>query len=164
MLRAQKQHISIPEFPYKKLPRRPMLHFAALGTNLGTVALPVLLAQVTYTNGEINTTQLILSLIAYLVGAFFSMKIFEKLGVENAWFAWIPILNAYITFVAGDEENPVLWTILALIPCINIVAIVKLIIAWVKICKKLEKSPWLILLWLVPLIGFAIFGYLLAFS
>lgn len=141
-----------------------MLNLVGLWTSFGTIALPALLAQATYADPEISTTQIVFSIIAYVVGAFFCQKIYEKLGVENAWFAWIPILNVYVNFVAGDEENPVLWTILALVPCINIIAIVKLIIAWVKICNKLEKSPWLILLWLIPLIGFAIFGYLLAFA
>lgn len=89
-------------------------------------------------------------LIAYLIGAFLCWKIFEKLKIENAWFAWIPILGTYITFVAGDDESPILWIILSLIPGINIVAAVKLIIAWVRICKKLGQSPWLLLICLVP--------------
>lgn len=103
---------------------------------------------------------LVFGLIGYVVGAFFCWKIYEKCGVENPWFAWIPILGTYASFQAGDEENPLLWTILSLIPCVNIVAIVKLIMAWIKICEKLGKSPWLLLLCLIPLGAFFVLGYL----
>ena len=121
---------------------------------------PLLFAQEAYPQPEIGAAQIFIYLIAYLIAAFLCWKIFEKLNIENAWFAWIPILGTYITFVAGDEENPTLWTILSLIPCINIVAVVKLIIAWVRICKKLGKSPWLLLICLVPCGAFFVFGYL----
>jgi len=98
-------------------------------------------------------------LISYLICAFFSWKIFQRLNIENAWFAWIPILGSYITFVAGEEKNPVLWTILLLVPLVNIVAAIKVIIAWVKIVQKLEKSPWLLLPTYIPLAGFIVFAY-----
>ena len=103
---------------------------------------------------------LVMGLISYLVIAFFSWKIFEKCGIANPWFAWIPVLNNYAAFQAGDEENPLLWTILSLIPCVNIIAVVKLIMAWIKICQKLGKSPWLLLLCLIPPAIFFVFGYL----
>lgn len=79
--------------------------------------------------------------------------------MENAWFAWIPILGYYVTFVAGDNEQPVLWTILMCIPCINIIAIFPFIGAWIKICQKIGKSPWLLLLCIFPCINFIVFGY-----
>jgi hypothetical protein len=100
------------------------------------------------------------SLIGYLITAYFSWEIFKKINVENAWFAWIPILGTYITFVAGDNEQPVLWTILACIPCINLIALFPFIGAWIKICQKLGKSPWLLLLCIIPCINFLVFGYL----
>ena len=102
----------------------------------------------------------LLSLIFYFIGAFFCWKIYEKCGVENAWFAWLPILGVYANFQAGDEENPLLWTILSCIPCLNIVAGIKLIIAWVRIFQKLGKSPWLLLLAIIPCVWFFLLGYL----
>ncbi|CCQ52822.1 FIG00557312: hypothetical protein [Crocosphaera watsonii WH 8502] len=39
----------------------------------------------------------------------------------------------------------------------NIAAIIKLIIAWVNICKKINKSPWLLLL--MPCFSVLILGY-----
>jgi hypothetical protein len=92
--------------------------------------------------------------------AFCQWKIFQKLGVENAWFAWIPILNYYVTYKAGDVDNPVLWTVLSFVPCVNLVSAVFLIIAWVKVCKKLNKTPWILLLCLTGIGAPFVFAYL----
>src|SRR5512141_541352 len=87
-------------------------------------AMPLLLAQADYsdTASELSPAQIVLILVVYLIAAFFCQTIFTKCGVPNPWFAWIPILGTYAAFQAGDEENPTLWTILSVIPCINIAA------------------------------------------
>lgn len=123
--------------------------------------LPILLAQEATTQApEVDPSTSVGGLVFHLILSFFCYKIYQKLNVENAWFAWIPILGTYINFKAADEENPVLWTILACIPCINIIAGIKLIMAWVRIFKKLEKSPWLLLICLIPCLGaLFVFGY-----
>ncbi len=123
--------------------------------------LPVLLAQRSTTQAppEIDAPIVVISLIGHLMLTFFCYKIYQKLYVENAWFTWIPILNIYITFLAGDVENPVLWTILYCVPCINIIAGIKLIIAWVRIFNKLNKSPWLLLICIIPYAVLFVFGY-----
>ena len=136
-----------------------------LSTQLAiTVSLPLFFLQLTqntnYPPPEVTGPQITGGFIGYLILAFFSWKFFQRLNIENAWFAWIPVLGSYITFVAADEENPVLWTILSVIPCVNIVAAIKLIMAWVKIVRKLEKSPWLLLICLIPCAAFFVFGYL----
>lgn len=118
---------------------------------------PLIIAQSSSGSDAASALYTLISIILYFVSAFFCWKIYEKCGVENPWFAFIPILGTYANFQAGDEENPLLWTILACIPCLNIVAVVKLIIAWVNICKKINKSPWLLLL--IPCFGFLILGY-----
>ncbi|MEL7037802.1 MAG: hypothetical protein AAFO04_19630 [Cyanobacteria bacterium J06592_8] len=147
-----------------------MLDMSALSIAYTAISLlPVLLAQDTttgdtYTQPQTDPATISGGVIGYLIGAFFAWKIFQKCGVENAWFAWIPILGTYITFVAGDEEKPILWTILACIPCVNIIAIIWMIKAWARICQKLGKSPWLLLLWLFPCFGTLIFYGLLAFT
>ena len=119
--------------------------------------LPLILAQSSSGSDGSSALANIISIIIYFAGAFFCFKIYEKCGVENPWFAFIPILGTYANFQAGDEENPLLWTILACIPCVNIAAIIKLIIAWVNICKKIIKSPWLLLL--MPCFSVLILGY-----
>ncbi|MEB3210363.1 MAG: hypothetical protein VKL39_03385 [Leptolyngbyaceae bacterium] len=121
---------------------------------------PILFAQQTYAEPQLGAGQLLGGVIGYIIGAFLTWKIYQRLNLENAWFAWIPILGAYINFVAGDEENPILWTVLLFVPCINIVAVIKLIIAWVRICNKLGKSPWLLLLALIPFGAIFVLGYL----
>lgn len=137
--------------------------------NLEFALLPLLLAQeppADFSNDPgaaagALVSQLFFFLILYVFAAFTCQRIFSKCGVENAWFAWIPILGTYANFKAGDEEQAVLWTILSMVPCINIVAVIKLIIAWVKICNKLGKSPWILLVVLLPIIGtFVCLGYL----
>ena len=119
--------------------------------------LPLILAQSSSGSDGSSALANIISIIIYFAGAFFCFKIYEKCGVENPWFAFIPILGTYANFQAGDEENPLLWTILACIPCVNIAAIIKLIIAWINICKKINKSPWLLLL--RPCFSVLILGY-----
>lgn len=119
--------------------------------------LPLILAQSSSGSDGSSALSSIISIIIYFVAAFFCFKIYEKCGVENPWFAFIPILANYANFQAGDEENPLLWTILLFIPCVNIVAVVKLIIAWVNICQKINKSPWLLLL--IPCFSVLILGY-----
>jgi len=131
--------------------------------HLTTTLLPTFLAQSFSTQTEADPAQtgasFLFVLVAYLFSAFCCWKIFQKCGVENAWFAWVPILGTYACFQAGDEENPLLWTILSIVPCVNIIAAVKLIMAWIKICGKIGKSPWLLLVCLIPLGAFFVLGY-----
>lgn len=92
------------------------------------------------------------AIISYIFGSFCLWKIFEKLGESNAWFAWIPILSQWKTYQAGGQSP--WWVIGLFIPIVNIVAIVLLVMAFVKIVKRLGKNPWLILLMLIPLANF----------
>lgn len=101
------------------------------------------------------------AIISYIFGSFCLWKIFEKLGESNAWFAWIPILSQWKTYQAGGQSP--WWVIGLFIPIVNIVAIVLLIMAFVKIVKRLGKNPWLILLMLIPLANFWVW-YHLAFQ
>ncbi len=96
----------------------------------------------------------IIGIATYLFCSYCFYNIYQKLGEPNAWFAWVPILNNWIMYKAG-EQSP-WWIIALLIPLVNIVALVFLIIAFVNIAKKLGKNPWLILLMIVPLINFVV--------
>jgi hypothetical protein len=78
----------------------------------------------------------------------------QKLNVDNAWLAWIPIGNIYVMCKAANR--PIWWIFLTFVPLVNLV--IGLII-WVDIAKKLGKSPWLLLLFLVPLLNLALVGY-----
>lgn len=138
-----------------------MLYNIDLFSSLTVGALPTLLAQQSSGGALSGLFAFVIFLALYGFIAFCWQTIFTKCGVENPWFAWIPILNTYAGFKAGGEQEPVLWTVLTLVPCINIVAVVKFVIAWINICKKIEKSPWLLLAILIPVIGAPLlFGYL----
>ncbi|MEM1367719.1 MAG: hypothetical protein AAGG02_06815 [Cyanobacteria bacterium P01_H01_bin.15] len=103
--------------------------------------------------------QIIFFLAIYFVMAYFIYRIYQRLNVENPWYAFIPVLGYYPAFIAGEIENPILWTVLTIVPCVNIISAVFLIMAWVKVFNKLNKSPWLLLLCLIPLGALFVFGY-----
>ncbi|CCQ52821.1 hypothetical protein [Crocosphaera watsonii] len=64
--------------------------------------LPLILAQSSSGSDGSSALANIISIIIYFAGAFFCFKIYEKCGVENPWFAFIPILGTYANFQAGD--------------------------------------------------------------
>ncbi|MUG94677.1 hypothetical protein F7734_20850 [Scytonema sp. UIC 10036] len=97
---------------------------------------------------------LIFGLAAYVFTSYCFYKIYEKLGEENAWFAWVPILQYWIMYKAGNQSP--YWIIGLFIPFVNLAAAIFLLIAFVNIVKKLGKNPWLILLMLIPIVNFVI--------
>lgn len=85
---------------------------------------------------------------AYLFFGFCFMKIAQKTGTENGWWAFIPILN--ILLMLNIARKPLWWILLFLVPFVNIVIA---IIVWIEICKARGKNPWILLGFLVPIIG-----------
>ena len=87
------------------------------------------------------------------------MKTAQKLGAENAWYAWIPILNIVLLFKLG-EQNP--WLILLmLIPGIGALIVgILAIIGTMKICEKRGYDKLLGLLMLVPIANLILWGML----
>lgn len=99
------------------------------------------------------------SLALYVYTALALMNIAKKLEVENAWFAWVPILNMALLLKMG-MQNP--WLILlVLIPGLGalIVAILS-VIATMKICEKRGYDKLLGLLSLVPVANLVLLGVL----
>lgn len=118
------------------------------------LSLIYLIAQANRSGGAGGFLGFIIGIAAYIFASYCLYKIYQKLGEPNAWFAWIPILNNWIMYKAGDQSP---WWIIGLfIPFVNIVAVVFLIIAFVNIVKKLGKNPWLILLMIIPIVNFVI--------
>ena len=94
--------------------------------------------------------------IFYVFFSLCLMLIAKKMGVANAWLAWIPIANIYLmTQMAG---RPGWWTVLMFVPLAN--AVIGIIL-WVDILKKLNKNPWMVL---VLLFFGVIYLPILAFS
>jgi hypothetical protein len=100
----------------------------------------------------------LIGLVFYAYNAICQMITAKKLKVENAWLAWIPIGNMYL--LAKMAKKPGWWTILFLIPFVNIVC---MIIAYWKVSEFRGKEGWLSILLLVPVVNLVILGYL-AFS
>ena len=108
--------------------------------------------------GGIMLVALLFALAVYVYMAICLMKIAKKTNTENAWFAWIPILN--IILMIQCAKKPLWWIILFFIPLANIVA---MIIIWMAVAKNVGKPEWLGVLMIVPFANIIIPGYL-AFS
>lgn len=92
----------------------------------------------------------VVSLATYIYTSLAFSKIGEKLGYENKWFAWVPVLNIVMIFQMGDQ-NPML-ILLCLIPGIGALAVgIISIIAMMNISEKRGYDKMLGLLILVPL-------------
>ena len=96
--------------------------------------------------------------VIYVYVSFCVMKIAQKCHVENAWMAWIPIVNLWVMCQAAKKEW--WWILLCFLPLINIVAFCVL---WMGIAENRGKPSWVGLLILIPLVNFIMIGYL-AFS
>lgn len=99
------------------------------------------------------------SLATYVYSSLALMTIANKLGNENGWFAWVPILNTILLFQLGDK-NP--WLLLiAFIPGIGALVIAILcIIIIMTICEKRGYDKLLGLLSLVPIANLVLIGVL----
>lgn len=87
------------------------------------------------------------SLYAYV--AICLQRIALGLGLPHAWFAWVPVLDVYIACrIAGHRY---LWTLLSLIPLVNIVMSVLLCFRIARACGKGRLSGFLLL---VPVVDF----------
>jgi magnesium-transporting ATPase (P-type) len=101
----------------------------------------------------------IISIVVYIYYAYSLYVIAQKTGHEdNAWMAWIPIINIFLMLKIANE--PMWWFILMLIPIVNIVIG---IIIWMKIAEARNKPNWWGILLLVPFVNLIVPGYL-AFS
>jgi hypothetical protein len=86
------------------------------------------------------------------------MTIAKKLGSNETWMAWVPVLNFYLMCrLAG---RPAWWLVLLLIPGVNIVIG---IIVWMKICELRGRPNWWAVLFLIPVLNIVIL-ILLAFQ
>lgn len=80
-------------------------------------------------------------------------KIAKKLGEENAWWAWIPVLNVLLIIKLAGK--PLWWLLLLFVPLVNIIIAV---LVWIAIAERLGKSAiWGILVFL-PVLNLIAFG------
>lgn len=91
--------------------------------------------------------------VVFLVGYW---KVFTKLGLPG-WMGIIPFVNVYMLFKARGKHEPVVWLILSLIPCINIVAMWMLANDTAELFGK--ELGWKIFLFLIPGISHLVLGF-----
>lgn len=109
--------------------------------------------------GIMLVVSIVFSLGMYIYSAVTLMAIAKKLGEQNSWFAWIPILNLVLLYKMGDQ-NPTL-LLLLLIPGVGALIIgILSIIAIMNICEKRGYDKLLGLLMLVPLANLVLLGML----
>ncbi len=98
---------------------------------------------------------LIFVLLAYIYTSFCLQKIAIKTSTENAWMAWVPLLNILLMFRVARLS---LWyAIIFLIPYVNFLMGAYL---WGEVAGRLNRSKWLGILFLIPVLNFVLSGYL----
>jgi Family of unknown function (DUF5684) len=98
---------------------------------------------------------LIFGLAMYVYISLALQTIAKKTNTENAWMAWIPIIN--ILLMLNIAKKPLWWIILCLIPLVNIVI---MIIVWMAIAEARKKPNWWGILMIVPVVNIIVPGYL----
>lgn len=91
--------------------------------------------------------------VVFLVGYW---KVFTKLGLPG-WMGIIPFVNVYMLFKARGKHEPVVWLILSLIPCINIVAMWMLANDTAELFGK--ELGWKLFLFFIPGISHLVLGF-----
>ncbi len=98
---------------------------------------------------------LVIGLAFYVYYSLALQTIAKKTNTENAWLAWIPIIN--IILMLNIAKKPLWWIILCFIPLVNIVI---MIIVWMAIAEARNKPNWWGILLIVPLVNLIVPGYL----
>ncbi len=103
------------------------------------------------------------AIASYIYFAYCFMKMADRLGVENGWFAFIPFLNYWLFCQMGDRDTT--WFIIILISsfCCGIVAFVMLILIWMDVAEKLGFENWWGILFIIPIFNYYV-AYKLAFT
>lgn len=102
---------------------------------------------------------ILLFLLAYYIYMSICLsKIAKKTNTENAWFAWIPILDMLLALKIA--QKPTWWIVWFFIPFANVVVY---ILIWMGISKTLGKQEWLGILMIISPLNLIVPGYL-AFS
>lgn len=97
----------------------------------------------------------VVGLAFYVYVALAVYTIANKTHTENAWMAWIPIVN--VVLLLNIAKKPIWWIILFFIP---LVSLVMAIIVWMAVAEARGKPNWWGILLIVPLVGLIVPGYL----
>ena len=76
-------------------------------------------------SGGSSLITFLIQIIIYCFVSYCTQTFLKKLGYEKAWYAWIPIVSTYAILEAGEQEDPLVWTLVSLIPFIGLIALIK---------------------------------------
>ncbi len=105
--------------------------------------------------GGMMLVMFIFMAVIYIYMALALQTIAKKTNTENAWLAWIPIIN--VILMLNIAKKPLWWIILFFIPLVNIIIG---IIVWMGIAEARNKPNWWGILMIVPIVGIIVPGYL----
>lgn len=83
-------------------------------------------------------------------------KVFTKIGLPG-WMGIVPFVNIYMLFKARGQREPVVWLILCLIPCIQIIGLWFLANDTAELFGK--ELGWKIFLFIFPGLSHLILGF-----
>lgn len=92
-------------------------------------------------------------LVVVLIGYW---KVFTKIGLPG-WMGIVPFVNIYMIFKARGQREPVVWLILCLIPCVNIIGFWFLASDTAELFDK--ELGWKIFLFFIPGISHLVLGF-----
>lgn len=98
---------------------------------------------------------LVFAAAAYVYMALALQTIAQKTNTDNAWLAWIPIVN--VVLLLNIARKPIWWFLLFLIPLVNIVVGV---IVWMGVAEARNKPNWWGILIIIPFVNLIVPGYL----
>lgn len=89
------------------------------------------------------------AIIFYVTFSYSLQRLCQKLDIKPAWLSWTPF-HPVLMYKAGGQAG--WWFVILLFPFIQVIALVVLLIAWIKI---FQKSDWKLAS--IPLISFVLF-------
>ena len=98
---------------------------------------------------------LLFAAAGYVYMALALQTIAQKTNTNDAWLAWIPIVNIVLMLNIG--KKPIWWIVLFFIPIVNIVMV---ILVWMAVAEARSKPGWWGILTIVPLVNLIVPGYL----
>lgn len=96
----------------------------------------------------------LVGIAAYVFSSYCLMRIADRLGVPNGWFAFIPFLNLWLLCQMGEKESS--WFIIMLIFnfCFPIVTAVMALMIMMEVAERLGFESWWAILLIIPLFNF----------
>jgi len=106
---------------------------------------------------------ILIGLATYIWMAYCIMKMADRLGVPNGWFAFIPFLNYWLYCQMDAKESS--WFIIMLIFsfCCPIVTMIMMIMIFMDVAERFGFESWWGILTIIPIFNLYVF-YKLAFT